>query len=363
MAQYISSSAQWQPQQRGLMVGGDDAKADSKEGVSSSSGVTMHAEFTADASALSVNITIAAAVLTTNDESSSVAPPPYILRLRLPGWAVMEHSSIAVSHGDGSGGGVPVSLPSSGGPSWVEIALKNSSSSSSSSSSSTARSTAHRAAAAAATAPLPTVVRARFGMGAWLSMINDNRSQYRTMATMMWGPLVLAGLTERNHSLCVDAAQVKQWLTPDTGVAATAAAASAASSRYLWRIGALAQGDDLGARNVTTLAQAEAHCDELGSACTGFTYAGPRVWPTTLLRPAGSIQVLFKADTAANRSGWDLDKTWSSWLKVEKASKPVGRVLEFTAKGQDGNSFTLRPLNRMVDESYAVYFNLTTAGC
>ena len=72
---------------------------------------------------------------------------------------------------------------------------------------------------------------------------------------------------------------------------------------------------------------------------------------------------MFKADTAANRSGWDLDKTWSSWLKVEKASKPVGRVLEFTAKGQDGNSFTLRPLNRMVDESYAVYFNLTTAGC
>jgi hypothetical protein len=346
VVQYISSTVRWQLEQpsasaalrkpQGPAVGGG------AETAAGSRNVTMHAEMSADATALSVNISIAAPATGAGAPGRNLTVP-HILRLRLPGWAILEQTSITYTISGSVGAVVPVPLPAHhDGPSWVEIALNNITSPGGS---------LNRAA---------VVVHALFGMGAWVSMINDNRPQYESMATIMWGPLVLAGLTERNNSLCVDAAKVKEWLTPDNeAIAISSSVAAASSPRYLWRLGALAHGDDLGARNVSTLAQAEAHCDKLGSKCTGFTYAGPRTLPST----SPPLHVLFKADTAANRSGWDLDKTWSSWLKVEQEPIPVGRVLQFTAKGQDGHSFTFRPLNRMVDESYAVYFNLTNRAC
>ena len=68
--------------------------------------------------------------------------------------------------------------------------------------------------------------------------------------------------------------------------------------------------------------------------------------------------MLFKADTAGNRSGWDLDKSWSSWLKIEAPPPNIGRVLRFVAEGRD-RSFEMLPLNRIVDQDYAIHFNLT----
>ena len=67
------------------------------------------------------------------------------------------------------------------------------------------------------------------------------------------------------------------------------------------------------------------------------------------------------AAVAGNRSGWDLNHSWSSWLKVEPPKPNVGRVLRFEAKGRD-RTITMLPLNRIVDQDYAVHINLTAAG-
>ena len=61
-----------------------------------------------------------------------------------------------------------------------------------------------------------------------------------------------------------------------------------------------------------SLAGAKQHCDRLGPQCKGFTYVGGR---TTLVGAAG--HTFFKADTAANKSGWDMNQSWSTYLKLE----------------------------------------------
>ena len=73
-------------------------------------------------------------------------------------------------------------------------------------------------------------------------------------------------------------------------------------------------------------------------------------------------KVLFKSDTAANRSGWDLNHTWSTYTKVEPPPPNVGRVLQFTARGDDGIDYTLLPLNRIVDQVYTAHFNIVPLG-
>jgi len=205
-----------------------------------------------------------------------------------------------------------------------------------------------------------TVVRAVFGMAARLERINDVRPDYATTYAVMWGPLVLAGLTDRDHHISADPVAVREWLLPQSeaeregdvsGGACDRRGAPCGGSQYDWRVGALAQGDDLG--NITgLLTDARAKCDALGPGCKGFTYNGPR----DLDAPTS---ILLKADTAGNHSGWDMDKNWSTWLKVEPQPPNVGTVLKFMAHGDDGKVITFLPLNRIVDQTYTVHFNVT----
>ena len=77
-----------------------------------------------------------------------------------------------------------------------------------------------------------------------------------------------------------------------------------------------------------------------------------------IIGTAGDVR--FKADTAANKSGWDMNHSWSSYLKLAPPPPSVGRVLQFEVRDATGNvSLTLLPLNRVVDQRYAVHFNLT----
>jgi hypothetical protein len=81
------------------------------------------------------------------------------------------------------------------------------------------------------------------------------------------------------------------------------------------------------------------------------------------IESSGTVSVLFKADTAANHSGWDMDKSWSTYLKIEPQPPNTGRVLRFEAKGigprGEKQVLELLPFNRIVDQRYAVYFNIT----
>ena len=119
---------------------------------------------------------------------------------------------------------------------------------------------------------------------------------------------------------------------------------------------------------------AKRHCDSLGVDCKGFTYkGGPNI------SNSANPLVLFKNTTAANHSGWDMDKSWATYLKRLPAPPNSGRVLRFVTRvGGDGGAgaltrsgphgarkpggdLQLLPFNRIVDQRYAVHFNLTGA--
>ena len=270
--------------------------------------VSLTAAYRADASALTANVTLSAFT-----GGRQRAPRKTLsLQLRIPVWAVLERSSIDGRRCTQSG--------------WHQVQV----------------------------APESTV-RVVLGMSAWLRPINDARPEYEHVYSLMWGPLLLAGLTDYEHSLPVSPGRVDEWLKPVTR-SATEATKSTCTGGYEWRQGALAKGDDLGAQ-VVTLAAAKKHCDNIGPTCHGFTYSGGR---TTLSSRAELV--FFKADTAANHSGWDMNHSWSTYLKLEPPPPNVGRVLEFEVRDATGNlTLSLLPLNRMVDQRYAVHFNLTGA--
>ena len=309
VAQYIASELAWH-------AGG--------------SKVTMTAAYREDGSALTANVSFAGL------SAGAAAPPPTLrVRLRVPKWAVASRSSVVVSRGAGGHGGAAVAIcPGT----WLDLTVSST-----------------------------DTVGIVFGMGPWLDRINDNRTDFASYYSVMWGPLVLSGITERANTLKASPGDIHNWLKvrerPGPVMEAAAAmqtpvvphdagaARSIARPSYLWRQGALAAGDDLGTLE-GNVSSAEARCNSLGPQCTGFTYRGGR-------RLSEPTTMLLKSDTAANRSGWDMDKTWSTYLKVEPAPPPVGRVLAFVATGVDGRGFDLLPLNRIVDQNYTIYFNIT----
>ena len=62
----------------------------------------------------------------------------------------------------------------------------------------------------------------------------------------------------------------------------------------------------------------------------------------------------YKSETAGSD-----DPAWSTYLKPEPPPAPVGRVLRFVAVGEDGKTFHLVPLQRIVDETYCTTFNIS----
>lgn len=84
--------------------------------------------------------------------------------------------------------------------------------------------------------PIPTkgwqagdVVELALGMLPRLAMINDERAPYTTVASIMLGPLLLAGVTDESDVLHADPARVAQWVVPRP-----APCASYRHSRRLW---------------------------------------------------------------------------------------------------------------------------------
>jgi hypothetical protein len=195
-----------------------------------------------------------------------------------------------------------------------------------------------------------SVVTVRHGMGASVVRLNDYRKEYRGWHALKWGPLVLAGVTSYDNMLDADPEKVTEWLLPSSSSSSSSSRDTArpvgTSFNYSWRPGALAAGDDLGEGNYSAAA-AEAWCSGT-AACKGFTYRAPDRWSTT------PVKVYFKSEVNGNA-----DTGWQTYVKDVPPATPVGRVLRFTARGLSGKEFQLLPLNRVVDETYSVYFNLT----
>ena len=294
--------------------------------------------------AAGVNVTLASttsadgramlAKLSLTDSStrlSGEASPPLRLKLRVPSWIVASDSVISPAP---TGGGL---VPGS----WARLDVT--------------------AAASAADNPAggaTRVVMVRFGMGAWLQHLNDNRPEYRGVYSIMYGPLLLAGLTTRDNELAADPSKVTEWVQlsqPNATAAATTMGAAVAgcgeaNTTYLYRPGALNVGDDVQPPANATAAEAEAHCTALGSKCAGFTYHGPR-------DNTERAKVYYKSGSAGSN-----DPAWSTYLKPEPPPKTVGRVLRFVARGEDGKQIHLVPLQRIVDESYCTTFNISGGG-
>lgn len=261
--------------------------------------------------------------LTDSQRLTGGASPALRLKLRVPGWVVASDSVISPAP---TGGGL---IPGS----WAQLDVP--------------------AAARGAddSAGATRLVTVRFGMRAWLQHLNDNRPEYSGVYSIMYGPLLLAGLTSRDNQLAADPSKVTEWLQlslPNaTANTMGAAGCGEVNTTYLYRPGALNVGDDVQPPAKATAAEGEAHCTALGSKCAGFTYHGPR---DNMER----AKVYYKSESAGSD-----DPTWSTYLKPEPPPTPVGRVLRFVARGEDGKQFQLVPLQRIVDESYCTTFNVT----
>jgi hypothetical protein len=58
-----------------------------------------------------------------------------------------------------------------------------------------------------------------FGLTPWLDPLNDNRTEYANVAAVMYGPLLLAGLTqEATFALLADGTDVAKWLVVSAGM-------------------------------------------------------------------------------------------------------------------------------------------------
>lgn len=155
--------------------------------------VTQKSDYTADSTAFKVTITLteAAAVATASAAADVSASAKATINIRIPAWAVPERTTLTLN-------GRSV-FPTPGHVKPGEFL-----------------------AITAAFGSGDTIV-ASVGMEARLSPLNDARPEYASVAAIMYGPLVLAGLTAApKFALRADAKEVAKWLAVEPGMSFTA---------------------------------------------------------------------------------------------------------------------------------------------